>query len=335
MADATVGAGTIAAGLVAAMQAGLDVPALLARHGVDPAALGDRDARFPHDLSLAIWREVEAKGPGAFGPRAARATPDDHFAVVDYVVKASTDVAEGLRRFQRYFGILSTGSEHSIVEDAHGLRLERRWVAGAHTANPHLTEFSYACVVLRARKMCGVAFRPLAMRFAHRAPADDREHRALFDCPVTFGAAVSALEIDRATMSLPMTGAQPELARILERHADAVLAALPKSTDDLRARTKEAIIAGLADGKSSLIDVAKRLGTSGRTLQRRLAEIATSHADLVDEARAELARRYLGERALSIAEIAFLVGYADVPTFHRAFKRWTQQTPGEHRRSLG
>jgi AraC-like DNA-binding protein len=33
--------------------------------------------------------------------------------------------------------------------------------------------------------------------------------------------------------------------------------------------------------------------------------------------------------------IAFLVGYADVPTFHRAFKRWTQQTPGEHRRSLG
>lgn len=93
-------------------------------------------------------------------------------------------------------------------------------------------------------------------------------------------------------------------------------------------------VAGLEDGTSSIGDVAKRLATSSRTLQRRLAEIGTSHADLLDETRTELARRYLGERSLSIPEVAFLLGYADVPTFHRAFKRWTQRTPGEHRRSI-
>lgn len=335
MAEATVGTKTIGAALVAATQAGLNVPALLAKHGIAPEALADPDARFSHDLSLAIWREVDATGPGAFGLRAARAIPDDHFAVVDYIAKASKDLAEGFERCSRYFAIISTAAEHTLVTDDDGLRLERRYVPGAHTTIPHLTDFAFACIVLRARKMCGVAFRPVAVRFAHHRPADDREHRELFACPLFFDAEVSSISIDRATMSLPMLAAQPDLANILARHADAVVASLAKSNDDLRARTKEAIIAGFADGTSNVADVAKRLGTSARTLQRRLSELDTSHADLLDEARTELARRYLGERSLSIAEVAFLLGYADVPTFHRAFKRWTKCTPGEHRRSLG
>jgi AraC-like DNA-binding protein len=334
MSGATVGTKTIGAALLAARQAGLDVPAILARHGVAPEVLSDPDARFPHELSLAIWREVDASGPGAFGLRAARAIPDDHFAVVDYVAKASKDLGEGLTLLQRYFGIISTAAEHTLVETDVGRRLERRYVAGAETSIPHLTEFAFACIVLRARKMCGVGFRPLEVRLAHHAPADDREHRELFDCPVYFDSEPSCITFDRTTSALPMLAAQPGLLRVLERHADAVVAALPRGTDDLRARTRAAIVGGLADATFGVSDVAKRLGTSPRTLQRRLSELGTSHAELLDEARCRLAERWLGERTLAIGEIAFMLGFADVPTFHRAFKRWTQKTPGEHRRSV-
>jgi AraC-like DNA-binding protein len=183
--------------------------------------------------------------------------------------------------------------------------------------------------------MTGVPFRPHEVRFAHRAPVDDREHRELFGCPVYFDAPISSMTINRKTMELPMVGAQPELSRILQRHAENVLATLPKvEGDDLRKRTKEAIISGLKQAKTGLADIAKQLGTSDRTLQRRLGELDTSHAKLLDEARSELATRYLGERDIAIAEVAFLLGFADVPSFHRAFRRWTNCTPGEHRRSL-
>jgi len=44
-----------------------------------------------------------------------------------------------------------------------------------------------------------------------------------------------------------------------------------------------------------------------------------------------LASKYLIETEYSTQEIAFLLGYSETPNFHRAFKRWWQQTPGEYR----
>jgi AraC-like DNA-binding protein len=78
--------------------------------------------------------------------------------------------------------------------------------------------------------------------------------------------------------------------------------------------------------------VARALGTSPRTLQRRLLEEGTSFRDVVEEVRAELARRYLGER-VALHDVAFRLGYAEVSAFLRAFKRWTGMTPTQFRRA--
>jgi AraC-like DNA-binding protein len=71
---------------------------------------------------------------------------------------------------------------------------------------------------------------------------------------------------------------------------------------------------------------------SPRTLQRRLADEQTSYQALVREVREDLASGYLTESRLSISEIAYLLGFSDVSTFHRAFRRWTHETPRAYRR---
>ena len=60
---------------------------------------------------------------------------------------------------------------------------------------------------------------------------------------------------------------------------------------------------------------------SPRTLQRRLRDEGTSFADLLDDLRQEMALRLLRDRKLAIYEVAFLLGYAEPSTFHRAFRR--------------
>jgi AraC-like DNA-binding protein len=45
------------------------------------------------------------------------------------------------------------------------------------------------------------------------------------------------------------------------------------------------------------------------------------------------ARLLLSDRALSLAEIAWLLGFSDQSAFHRAFKRWTGLTPASARRA--
>lgn len=76
--------------------------------------------------------------------------------------------------------------------------------------------------------------------------------------------------------------------------------------------------------------VAAKLHMSPRTLQRRLKEEGTSHEELLEGLRHTLAKLYL-DKHLGIAEVSYLLGYANPTAFHRAFKRWTGHSPEQHR----
>jgi AraC-like DNA-binding protein len=73
--------------------------------------------------------------------------------------------------------------------------------------------------------------------------------------------------------------------------------------------------------------VARALSTSTRSLQRRLAAVGLSYNQLLDQVRKEAAERHLADSALSITEIAYLLGYSEPAAFNRAFKRWYDETP--------
>ena len=88
----------------------------------------------------------------------------------------------------------------------------------------------------------------------------------------------------------------------------------------------------LSGGNASLERIAGNLSMSGRTLQRKLREHGTSHQELLDQMRKDLAMRYLQERELAICEVAYLLGFSESSALHRAFKRWTGKTPNEFRR---
>jgi AraC-like DNA-binding protein len=79
--------------------------------------------------------------------------------------------------------------------------------------------------------------------------------------------------------------------------------------------------------------VARRLGTSARTLQRRLREEGTSFAAELDAVRRERAEAFLRAPDVSIAEVSWLLGFAEQSAFTRAFRRWTGVAPTEWRRS--
>ena len=96
----------------------------------------------------------------------------------------------------------------------------------------------------------------------------------------------------------------------------------------------QTIIELLPYNTPSLDRVASRLGTSSRSLGRRLAEEGTSFKELVDELRRELARRYLEQGVHRPKSIAALLGYKELSAFHHAFRRWTGTTPAKFGQDL-
>lgn len=81
-------------------------------------------------------------------------------------------------------------------------------------------------------------------------------------------------------------------------------------------------------------EVAAQLSISVRNLQRRLKALGTTYQALLDESRQAIAMRLIRDESLPLYEIAFMVGYAEPSAFYKAFKRWTDATPGDYRQAL-
>jgi AraC-like DNA-binding protein len=83
----------------------------------------------------------------------------------------------------------------------------------------------------------------------------------------------------------------------------------------------------------SLDTIARKLMLSKRTLQRRIEAEGETYQQILDTTRTELATHYLENTALSVAEIAFLLGFSEPNSFYRAFRVWTGSTPDIVRRA--
>ncbi|WP_282347555.1 AraC family transcriptional regulator [Pseudomonas sp. PS01301] len=79
--------------------------------------------------------------------------------------------------------------------------------------------------------------------------------------------------------------------------------------------------------------LAKSLGTSSSTLQRRLQSEGLSYQRLKDDLRRDMAIHLLGREELTVNDVALQAGFQDASAFHRAFKKWTGVSPGFYRRA--
>jgi AraC-like DNA-binding protein len=83
----------------------------------------------------------------------------------------------------------------------------------------------------------------------------------------------------------------------------------------------------------SLEEVADMLAISPPTLRRRLAAEGRSFQALKDSVRRDAAIEELQRRDATLEQIAVRLGFSELSTFHRAFKKWTGSAPGDYRRA--
>ena len=305
--------------------------------GLDPALQADPERRIPYAKYVAMGAyAAERTGDDCFGLHVAEGAAPQMFDLLGYAGMASLTVGDALDRMVRYYEIWSDGG-------AYGLRTEGARVHLTYAVRDplvrecrHECEMSFATPVTLCRRMTGVRLVPEEIGFHHPPPADGAEYERIFRAPVLFNRPINEMVFDRSYLELPLTGGDPGLAAVLDRHADILLAELPKP-GRLADRVRTLLGDGLQGVGSpteavSLEKVARRLGMTGRTLQRRLKEEGASYKGILDDLRRRAAMRDLGNSRMAVGEIAYRLGFSDASAFNRAFKRWTGRMPKEYRR---
>lgn len=314
--------------------------ALLADLGVPvPAVL--RVAGLPEDLFLspqvnltpaqfyALWTALESvTGDPAFGAAMAGQISAEIFQPPLFAALCSPDLRHAVERIavhKRLIGPLAL----AVADVGEGLRVTVTWPHSPVPPNG-LVAFELAFIVVLAR--LGTRVRVLPAAITMPSPprgAAGAAYRELLGVPFGAGASTS-VTFSAADARRPFLTANEEMWRFFEPELRRRLADLDRvesTSDRVRAALLELLPAGRADAGA----VARRLALSGRTLQRRLADEGTTFQAVLDRTRLALAHHYLDRRDITVAEVAFLLGYDEPSSFYRAFHRWSGITPQQAR----
>jgi len=315
--------------IVRALEAhGVDGRALAARAGLDAMRLDDANARYPLTATRELWSEaVRATDDPSFGLYVSRFANFATFHALGSAVLASGTLREAFTRLVRYGRIVSDGAAAQLEE--HGTRVRLVLALTTHTRPPDEAIDALMALQVRVVRLLldRADFHPLRVDLERPTPASIEPYQRFFRAPIHFAAAVNALEFRADDVDARLPAGNAEVARRID---DVLTRYLARFDDrDALGRLRAAIIERLPDGQPSQGSMARALGMSARTLQRRLADAGVSYQALLDDARRELARVYLDE-GWSITETAFTLGFADCSSFSRAYRRWTGAPPSEH-----
>jgi len=149
--------------------------------------------------------------------------------------------------------------------------------------------------------------------------------------PVIRRRSVSAIVVDSRLLSVPMDMLRrPGAAARPDDYGLLTSSAPPTDFPGSVAHLSRLF---MGDELPQLDSVAAVMGVSVRTLQRRLAEHGVDFSSIVERTRFEAAMRLMADRSIGLLEIALDLGYSDLSSFSRAFRRWTGVSPGRFRRN--
>ena len=301
--------------------------------GVDPdAPIDPKRMILDSDYYGLCERVVHEDAHGVSLPlRVGASMRCDDYGAFGLAWKSAVDLRGSYQRAERYGRVLTSVSAYEVRAESGRMFMmlhrdgERR--LGLRLSN----EQTIVAITEISREVSGQRFSPDAVYFRHPSPGDIAAHEAYFGCPVHYSADRDALEVSEETLSAPNRLGDQSISDFFDAHLEKELATFADD-EGLDRRVRIQISQALSEGVPTVADVADRLGLSGRTLQRRLAEQGHAFQDLVDEARQDLANRLLRRTDYALAEVAFLTGFSEQSTFTRAFKRWSGQTPATYRR---
>jgi AraC-like DNA-binding protein len=269
-------------------------------------------------------------GDEELGLKAAEMIEVGDYGALEYTAGTSQTVGDAMEVIGRYMHLINDALTFSmrIDGDRAEILLENAVVLPRAAEDFEVAAFSHA---MNKRAAEGADW-PIEVRFQHPEPANTAIYARVFAGPSTirFGQPVAGFAFPRDVLSQPVPTADPKLHVLMRSHAERLLGDLPKA-DSFTSRTRTLLMDGFARGKDTAVAVAGALSVSPNTLTRRLEEEGTTFKGLREDLRRTLSMRYLSETDLALSEIAFLLGFSQSPAFHRAFKRWTDQTPLEYR----
>jgi len=311
---------------------GHDPDPLFVKAGIAPEDVGNPTKRILTSRMQALWRlALDVTGNPALGLVVARQFQPAVLHGLGLACLASDTLHDVLLRLVRYSRIMNELLDFQLEESTETIDL----LVKVPDSGPDFVHASMDLGMAAFLRMCqitaGKDILPMQTWLQRPTPVDTAAYEEVFGPDIVFEAASNRLCLDKPVALAPLATAHPELARLNDQTVIDYLARQDRNNITMQVRSR--IIEQLPEGRPSQGEIAVKLNTSLRSLQRKLHQQETSFKELLNDTQRELALSYIRDSNRSIGEITYLLGVSEPSNFTRAFKRWTGKSPGEYRDS--
>ena len=327
----TISVALVAEALLERRRQGLDDAPLLEQAGIAPALLQRPYARVSAQAYARLWRAIAAAADDEFFGMDGRRMKSGSFAYMAHAALREADVGRALESMLSFLGLIFDGLQP---------RLERQGslaqIVLDEKGGPACRAFACFTLWLMLHGLaCWLAGRRIAIdrtELAVSRPAQE-DDLLLWGPDLRLGSGRTEVEFDSAYLRLPVVQDLPALKAFL-RSAPQGLVIRFRNQNGLVAEVYRHLRARRYGQWPTLAALAQLQGISASTFRRQLEREGRSYQQIKDEVRRAMAFEHLREGVLSIAEVAELAGFQEPSAFHRAFKKWTGQSPGSYRARL-
>ncbi|MDR9423887.1 MAG: AraC family transcriptional regulator [Marinobacter sp.] len=318
--------------LRAAQAEGANIRQLTEQFQLNAPELASPDARISIPRFMRLGHAaITATGNPALGLRMGAATRPVDAGIAGLAAETAGTVHEALATLVRYSLLTSQNSRGEPGIDADDKTVQFYSIRPYNRYNLFVVDSVLAAWTQLVRHMTGHYDVVERVRIEYPSTGLDEVFESWFRCPVEFGADENSVRFRKDCWLLEPAQAHRGMHEKLKAVCEKEFQQIRKGwrvTDRVRH-----LITPLLQGRTPTLDMlAAKLGTTPWTLQRHLVDEGTGFRQLLDDTRKQLAFDYLRETDLSLAEIAWLLGFSNPPAFHKAFRRWYGTSPGEHRK---
>lgn len=320
--------GTALTGVIELLEEmGLDVDAIVAETGVPREVYGDIEARIPLNAAAILLAAVEREGAWDFGLRLGARRRLSNWGAFGLVVRAQPALRAVLLKISDFLHVQIQAIRLKLVERSETSELHLNFVSVLEPgATRQSVDLMLAVFHRNLNEAMGGGWRPLVVCFRHAPPVTPALYRQVFGTEVMFEQEFDGFLLQTADLDLATPGADPVAAEAAAKGVK------PLGPERLSERVAEVAIMLLPEGRCSGDEVADLLGINLRTMQRRLAEEETTFAELVEIARARMARVYIETSTRSLAEAAGQLGFSSQAAFNHWHRARYGETPSARRR---
>ena len=312
---------------------GYDSHSIFKKVGLDPAKLGDGNARYRLADMTKLWDVVvkETKDP-CFGIEVGKLWAPTTFHALGFSWLASHTLKDALTRLVRYARIVNNSLSAKL--EAHGTNLHLLMSTYEDEKNIHYAgrEAGMVAVLVMCRLLCGQNYSPIEIQVTRKRSLCGDKLERFVGAPIIYNCERNLTLFDRMQSEQRQATGNSELARLHEEVAMKYLKTLDRNSVDTQVKAK--LIDLMPTGQVSEDVVARELNMGLRTLQRKLREEKTSFSSIYKNIRQKMATEYIQDSQMSMTEIAYLLGFSEQANFSRAYRRWYGTSPSEARQNL-